>query len=51
MDPWKDPPGWRTELRWGVATAPAALLVLLALPMVPVMWLAGLLSDDDGRWF
>ena len=45
MDPWKDPPGWRTELRWGIATS------LAALPMVPVMWLAGLLSDDDGRWF
>ena len=51
MDPWKDRPGWRTELRWGIATSLAALLVLLALPMVPVMWLAGLLSDDDGRWF
>lgn len=45
----KERAGWRTELRWGIATSIAALLVLLALPMVPVMWLAGLLSDDDGR--
>lgn len=49
MDPLNEPPGWRSEVRWGVATALAALLVLLALPMVPVMWLAGLLSDDEGR--
>ena len=49
MDPLSSPPGWRSEFRWGVATSVAALLVLIALPMEPVMWLAGLLSDDEGR--
>lgn len=48
MDPWKDPPGWRTELGWCVATSLAALLVLLALPMAPVMWLAGRWSERTG---
>lgn len=38
MDPWKDRPGWRTELRWGVATSIATLLVLLALPL---LWVVG----------
>lgn len=49
MDPWKDPPGWRAEVKWGIATLLAASLILIALPMVPAMRLACLLSDVDGR--
>lgn len=48
MDTLNEPPGWRTEVRWGVATSIAALLVLLALPMVPVMWLGGRWSGRTG---
>ena len=41
MDPWKDPPGWRTELRWGVATLAAAALCACVVPLLPVAWLGG----------
>lgn len=41
MDPWKDRPGWRTEVRWGVATSLAAALCLMVVPLLPVAWLGG----------
>lgn len=34
----------RKNARWGVATALAALLRLGALPLVPLLWLAGRLD-------
>ena len=35
----------REDMRWGVATALAALLCLAALPLLPVVWLAGRIDD------
>ena len=35
----------REDARWGVATALAALLCLGALPLVPLLWLAGRLDQ------
>ena len=41
MDPLNEPPGWRTEVRWGVATLAAAALCLTVVPLLPVAWLGG----------
>ena len=38
----------REDLRWGAATALAALLCLAALPLLPVVWLAGRIDDRIG---
>lgn len=35
----------REDVRWGVATVLAAMLCLCALPLLPVVWLAGRLDD------
>lgn len=40
MDPWKDPPGWRTELRRGVATLVALALCAVVAPLLPVAYMA-----------
>lgn len=41
MDPWKDRPGWRTELKWGIATLVALALCAGVAPLLPAMWLGG----------
>lgn len=41
MDPLSDPPGWRTEVRWGVATLVALALCACVAPLLPVLWLGG----------
>lgn len=41
MDPLNEPPGLRTELRWGVATLAAAALCLLMVPALPLLWVVG----------
>ena len=38
----------REDLRWGAATALAALLCLAALPLLPIVWLAGWIDDRIG---
>ena len=41
MDQLNEPPGWRTELRWGVATLAALALCAAIAPLLPVVWIAG----------
>ena len=41
MDPLNEPPGWRTELRWGVAALAAAALCAAMAPLLPVIYIAG----------
>lgn len=49
MDPWKDPPGWRTELGWGAATFGAAALCLLAVTTMPLLWAVGRFTNAADR--
>ena len=49
MDPWKDPPGWRTELGWGVAALLAGAMCLALAPLLPIVWIAGRMTDAADR--
>ena len=41
MDPLGDPPGWRTEMRWGVAALAAVALCACVVPLLPVALMVG----------
>ena len=49
MDPWKGPPGWRTELVWGVAALLAGAMCLALAPLLPIVWIAGRMTDAADR--
>ena len=49
LDPLNEPPGWRTEMRWGVAALLAGAMCLALAPLLPIAWIAGRMTDAADR--
>lgn len=43
------PTGWRAELRWGVAVLLAGAMCLALAPLLPIVWIAGRMTDAADR--
>ena len=49
LDQLNEPPGWRTEMRWGVAALLAGAMCLALAPLLPIVWIAGRITDAADR--